>query len=176
MQPCSKGSHCVTKHSQPESQDSETPVQWRVNLSVDSNNSKFGVYCDSFYFYFILSNSFVLFSVKVLISDALGPCFPVLHSSFENIGVFRLKAGAQVFFLSSWVWVLHVLFVSTLIWVSDQVSLNWILDPENVGKMTLYLPCRVVARINLDVRGKGTGHDSAKLGTPGKNWREVIGV
>ena len=36
----------------------------------------------------------------------------------------------------------------------------------------LYLPCRVVARINYDVVGKGTGHH-AKFG---KNFSEMLGT
>lgn len=63
-----------------------------------------------------------------------------------------------------------------LTWASYQVPLPLMLCPENVGKMVLYLSCRVVARINLDVLGKGIGQDSAKLGSPGKNLSEVFGV
>lgn len=41
--------------------------------------------------------------------------------------------------------------------------------------MVLYLPCRVVVRIDVRI-GKDTRHDSAKFHSPGKNLNEVFGV
>ena len=66
----------------------------------------------------------------------------------------------------------------TIYWLFDLIQLSSLLKPhtlypENVSEMILYLPCRVVAEINLDVAiGKVTGHNSMQLGSPGKNLRK----
>lgn len=57
---------------------------------------------------------------------------------------------------------------------SYQVSLKFILYPENVGEIVLTL--QDCGWVNLNVIGKAIGYNEAQLGSPGKNLSEMLGM